>query len=447
VSEIINGVSAKDQKPTQRERIIAGMIDAANRDGYGGANVSKVIAHAGVSRPTFYEYFSDKHDCFVATNREIAVRLLAHIRDAVAEVPPEQALQAAMRRLLTRVEAQPQQASFLANATMGGGPRALDERDRTILAIERIVEDTRAKTPAHVPSPDLPTRAVIGATHWLLLSRLRRGQRDFKEFADELVALIESYNVPYGAHRWKTPVPGPAPPPSSIAEELALCAPRALPPGRSKLSSAEVARNQRERIMYATAEVAARKGYTATTITDIASEAHVDRRVYYSHFRDKQEAFLAIHEFALHQLLAYGTRAYFSASTWPEQIWQGLLAGSQFQAMHPTIARISYVEAYAVGQPAIQRVEDSHRAFKIFLHEGNRQAKHPPSETATEAIVAAVFELGYQQTRSGHAEHLPCLAYPAAYITLAPYLGTHTANQIIDTKLRENTKLSPATRE
>ncbi|MGB8966822.1 MAG: TetR/AcrR family transcriptional regulator, partial [Candidatus Cybelea sp.] len=175
---------AKDQKLSQRQRIIAGMIDAANRDGYAGANVSQVIAHAGVSRPTFYEYFSDKHDCFVTTNREIAIRLLAHIRDAVEQAPPEQALQAAVRRLLARVEAQPEQTAFLANATMGGGPLALDERDRTIRAIERIVEEARARTPAQALSPDLPTRAVIGATHWLLLSRIRRDQFDFKELAD-----------------------------------------------------------------------------------------------------------------------------------------------------------------------------------------------------------------------------------------------------------------------
>lgn len=419
------------------------MIGAASEDGYAGANVSQVIERAGVSRPTFYEYFPDKDSCFLTANREIAERLLAHIRDAVAEVPPEQALQAALRRLLARVEAKPDQAMFLANATMAGGPRALDERDRTIVQIERIVEEARARTSSRTLSPDVPARVIIGATHWLLSPRLRRGELDLTPLADEFVALIDRYKVPHGEHRWHTLKPGPQPPACATATELSLRAPLPLTPGRSNLTTAEVARNQRERIMYATAEVAERKGYTASTIADITAAARVDRRVFYSHFRDKQHAFLTVHEFAVHQLLALGAQAFFSASTWPERLWQGILASSQFQALHPTISHIGYVESHAVGSPAIQRIEDSHQAFKIFLREGNQQAEHPPSETATEAIIASVFEIGYQQTRRGQTKQLPNLAYQAAYMAIAPYLGPQAANEFIDEKLRESVALSP----
>jgi AcrR family transcriptional regulator len=443
----INTMSAKDRRNTQRQRILAGMVDAANRDGYAGANVSQVISRAGVSRRTFYEYFSDKDACFLQANREIAERLLVHIREAVAEAPPEQALQAAVRRLLARVEAQPEQAIFLANATMAGGPRALDERDRTIREIERIVEDAQADTPPLTLSPDLPPRAFIGATHWLLSPHLRRGMRDLSKFADKLVALIESYNAPHGTHRWHTLEPGPRPPADPLASELSLRPPQPIPPGRSALSSEEVARNQRERIMYAIAETAKRKGYTASTIADITAAAHVDRRVFYTHFRDKQQAFLAVHEFAIHQLLALGARAFFSGSTWPERTWRGILAASQFQAMHPTMSHIGYVESHAVGPSAIQRIEDSHQAFKIFLREGSQQSDDPPGETATEAIIASIFEVGYQQTRHGSATELPRLAYLATYMALTPYLGPRAANEFIDAKLRESAELSAASGE
>jgi AcrR family transcriptional regulator len=435
---------ATDRKSTQRERILDGMIDAASRYGYAGANISQVIAHAGVSRPTFYEYFTDKDSCFLAANREIAERLLAQIRDAVAEVPPEQALQAALRRLLQRVEAKPDQAMFLANATMAGGPRALDERDRTIVEIERIVEAARAKTPPQTLSPDLPPRVIIGATHWLLSPRLRRGELDLTPLADEFVTLIETYKTPHGTHRWHTLEPGPQPPVFPLATELSLRPPPPLAPGRSNLKTAEVARNQRYRIMYATAEVAERKGYTASTIDDITTAARVDRRVFYGHFRDKQDAFLTVHEFAIPQLLALGAQAFFSASTWPERVWRGLLASSQFLALHPTLSHIGYVESHAVGSPAIQRIEDSHQAFKIFFREGHQHAEHPPSETATEAIIASVFEIGYQQTRGGHTKRLPSFAYQAAYMALTPYLGPRVANEFIDEKLEANLTLSVA---
>jgi AcrR family transcriptional regulator len=428
---------AENRKNTQRARLLAGMIAAANRDGYAGANVAQVISHAGVSRPTFYDYFTDKDDCFLQTNRDIAERLLAQIRDAVADAPPERALQAAVRRVTQRAEAQPAQGCFLANATMAGGPRALDERDRTIGEIERIVQDARSKTPPGALSPDLPTRVAIGSAHWLLSPHLRRGQTDLTQLADEIVAWTERYEQPYREHRWHTLQPGPPPPSSPHVSELALHAPQPLAPGRSRLSSPEIARNQRERIMYATAELAAHKGYTATTIAEITRAAHVDQRVFYTHFRDKQQAFLAVHEMAIHQIFALGARAFFSAASWPERIWQGILASSQFQATYPSISHMGFVEAHAVGAPAIQRIEDSHRAFAIFLQEGNRHTPTPLSDTAMQAITAAVFEIGYHQTRSGRGGELSRHAHLATYLALAPYLGPQAANEFIDAKLRD----------
>jgi AcrR family transcriptional regulator len=434
----VSTVSAKERKATQRERLLEGMVMAANREGYAGANVSKVIANAGVSRPTFYDYFTDKDDCFLETNRDIAELLLTQIRDAVAEAAPEQAPQVTIRRLIERSEAQPARAHFLANVTMAGGPRALDERDRTIAEVARIVESARARAAPDALSPDLPIRTMIGAVHRLLAPSIRTGDHDLQPLADELIAWIESYNRPYGEHRWQTLEPGPAPVPSSYASDLALRAPQPLSPGRSQLSSVDVARNQRERIMYATAELAAQKGYTATTIADIVAAAHIDRRVFYTHFRDKQQAFLAVHELAIQQTMAVAAGAFFSATEWPERVWQGILAASQFQATYPTISHMGYVEAHAVGLPAIQRIIDTQTAFTIFLHEGNQYTKAPPSRTAMQAIDAAIFEMGYQQIRAGRAEQLARLAYQATYVALAPYLGPQAANEFVDAKLREN---------
>ena len=42
------------------------MLRAAAELGYREANVQDVIERAGVSRPTFYEHFANKEDCFLA---------------------------------------------------------------------------------------------------------------------------------------------------------------------------------------------------------------------------------------------------------------------------------------------------------------------------------------------------------------------------------------------
>ena len=117
---------------TQRERLLAGMLAAVNADGYGGATVANVIARAGVSRRTFYEYFTDKDDCFLALYRDISGRLLDQIAHAINDSPPERALHAVVRQLTEHAEAKPAQAQFLASDALAGGPRALEERERTI---------------------------------------------------------------------------------------------------------------------------------------------------------------------------------------------------------------------------------------------------------------------------------------------------------------------------
>ena len=56
------------------------MLRAVSELGYRSTNVQDVIERAGVSRPTFYEHFSNKDDCFLAAFDTSAQRL----RDQVA---------------------------------------------------------------------------------------------------------------------------------------------------------------------------------------------------------------------------------------------------------------------------------------------------------------------------------------------------------------------------
>src|SRR6478752_2495333 len=76
--------------------------------------------------------------------------------------------------------------------------------------------------------------------------------------------------------------------PRSISERLST-----LPPGRHLLPSEFVANNQRARILFATSELVAERGYQKTTIELIAKSARVALRTFYEHFASKEECFLA----------------------------------------------------------------------------------------------------------------------------------------------------------
>jgi AcrR family transcriptional regulator len=441
-TEVNNQKSRTDRKSTQRERLIAGMIAAADRYGYAGANIAHVIEHAGVSRPTFYEYFADKDDCFLATHREISRLLVAEIRHAVAASAPERAVDAAIRTLIRLSEEYPDRAGFLTNEAVAAGWRGLDEHDRLIDEIGQIVEHSSATAATGTPTPDLPIQVVLGAGRWLLAPALRRGERDLKALGDEIIRWVESYERPNGEHRWHTLEPGPELAPSPHVAQISLHPPQAIPPGRSRLSKGEIARNQRERILYATATVAATKGYTVTTIADITATAGVDRRVFYANFHDKQQAFLAVHEVCIQQLMAVTASAFFSVSEWPERAWEAMRACTQFQATHSILTHVALVESHAVGASAIQRIDDNRTAFTLFFQEGNQHASPPVSRVAMEAILAAIFEVFYRRARQGKGDQISRLTCNGAYLMLAPFLGPAAANEFLDEKLREATAFS-----
>jgi AcrR family transcriptional regulator len=434
----INTRSPAERKGTQRERLLAGMVTAAARHGYTGANVSQVIANAGVSRPTFYEYFRDKEDCFLAAHRQLGELLVWEIDRAVSARPPERAVQTAVCRLVELAEAFPERAALLVNEAMAGGASALEEHDRLIAAIAAILERAHAKTPASVDSPDLPIHTALGAGRWLLAPALRRGEHNLATLSQEIAHWVEGYLRPSGEHRWRGLEPGPELKPSSHVAPVWLNPPPPIPPGRSKLSKSEIARNQRERIMYATAETVVLTGYNLTTIADITKAAGVDRRVFYKHFRDKQQAFLAVHELGMQQLMAISATAFFSASEWPERVWEATRASTQFEATHPLITQLGHVQSHAVGAPVIQRIDDARAAFTIFLQEGNRYAKAQPSRTAMEAIGGAIFEIAYQQARQDQCERISRLAGHATYLILSPFIGSAAASDFVEAKLSES---------
>lgn len=413
------------------------MVMAARRHGYAGANVSQVIARAGVSRPTFYEYFADKEDCFLATHRELAGLLVEQIRQTVSSEPPERAVQSGIRSFIELAEEHPNGASFLTDSTMAGGWGALDERDRMIDEVAQIIEQALAQAPPHALTPDVPVSVVLGAVRWLLAPLLRRGEHGLSDLADELTSWVERYNCPSDKHRWRTLEPGPELPPSPHEAQISLHSPPAIPTGRSRLSRGEIARNQRERIVYATAKVASAKGYTVTTIADITAAAGVDRRVFYKHFGDKQQAFLALHELCVQQLMAVTASAFFSGAEWPERSWAAMHACTQFQATHSIVAHIALIESHAVGAPAVQRIDDSRTAFTIFFQEGNQYLSAPASATSMEATLGAIFEIFYRQARRGESEQMSRLTSNGVYIMLAPFLGPSATNEFLDEKLRE----------
>ncbi len=431
-------VMQRGRKNTQRERLLSGIIEAANRGGYASASVSAVIGNAGVSRPTFYDYFAGRDDAFNAAIQDVQCELLGEVAAALEIVSGEDATAALARTLVSYAAENPARARFLMGESMAGGTEALQTRDRGINEIAGVLRAHEQATAERLALADLPPEVVVGSVYRLLATRLRRGEATIARLGEELVAWIGAYRRPGAQRRWQTLTVGPEPAASPHVSAVPIQQmPSVFPPGRPRIPEAEITENHRLRILYATARLAEEKGYTATTVVDITRLARVDGRVFYRLFADKQEAFSAVHELGFQQVMDVTSKAFFAAEGWPQRSWEGGRALTQLLEKNPLVAHVGFVEAYAVGPRAVQRIEDSHTAFVFFLQEGLIYASQevPPSRVAMEAIIASVFEVVYLQARAGKDLQLAGMLPHIAHLWLTPFLGVEEADAFIDSQL------------
>lgn len=429
----------QQRKSTQRERLLAGMVAVANRGGYAAASVSAIIAEAGVSRPTFYDYFADRDDCFLAAIADAHQRLLDTVGEEVRGRPPQEASAAAVEAIVAFASAEPARARFLMSEAMAGGPRALDARDQGIAELAAVIEEALVGVAGELAAPDLEHQILLGGIYRILATRLRRGEPAISKLTDELLAWIKTYERPVCEHRWRMLVPGPPAPPSPFVPDVPIQdMPGALPPGRPRISEEQIAENHRLRILYATTLMAERKGYTATRVADITKLARVDGHVFYRLFADKQDAFMSVHEIGFQAVMDVISKAFFAGTDWPHRSWEAGRALTQLLEVNPLVAHIGFVEAHAVGPAAVQRVEDSHIAFMFFLQEGlvYHSQPVPPSRLAMEAIITSIFEIVYRQSRVEGKPEVASMLPHITHLWLTPFLGPPEADEFIDEQLK-----------
>lgn len=427
-------LQAGGRKDTQRERLLSAVVDVAAQRGYADATVARIIARAGVSRPTFYKYFPSKDACFLAALEQIETRLLAAVDLEIGGLAPEHAISGAVRAISAFANAEPTMARVLMNESLTGGPPTLDARDRVVTAIARLLGRAHQRARPSVPLPDISSEALIGAVFRLLAPRLRCREQNLTALTEELVTWVDSYRTPFGEHRWSSLTPMPAPARSPFLADTPRRAPPPLPPGRPRRSSSAVAENHRQRILFATAEAIYAKGFLATSVTDIIGLAGVDGRAFYRLFTDKRSALAAVHEESFQQLMAVTAGAFFAGEQWPERIWEAGRAFTQHLEQNPTLLRASLIESHAGGPLAAQRTLDLIEAFTIFLQEGYRYETHErgPSAVALEAVAQTIYEIVYRRVRVPSTSKISGLLAHATHICVTPFVGATRAGELID---------------
>jgi AcrR family transcriptional regulator len=428
--------SARGAKRTQRERLMDAITELSARDGYQGVSVAQVSSHARVSSATFYKLFDGKEDCLLAAYRSVADRLLGDLRARTPEGNDwRQLLRGALDSLLGDLRDDPDSGRLLFVEAAAGGELIDAERKRVLGGFERLAQSLLDGIPRGGERLDLPPTACVGALRSIISRRLRTSNADqLPAMTDDIIDWLGSYAIPPGTEPWSTS------PQAVLAHELPtppgppVRTRKRLPRGRHGLPAGVVARSQRTRIIYATAEVTMDKGYTNTTVTDIVARAGVARDVFYEHFTDKEHAFLEAQQYPVQHIVDTCASAYFSVPHWPERLWKGLGAMLGLIASTPTIAHLRLVECYAAGPTAIRRSEEITRSFTIFLEEGysyRPEAQQLP-RLSSEAISGALFEIIQRHAVRRDFAGLPPRLPQLCFIALAPFTGPSEAVLLIE---------------
>jgi AcrR family transcriptional regulator len=193
----------------QRERLLAGMLRATAALGYREVSVQDVLERAGVSRPTFYEHFENKEDCFLAAFDSAAARLRERLETAAEDGEGwRQHLRLSLEELLRFVGEDPDAAMSLIVDARAACPPALLRRDELLDHFASCL-DTQVRvesTPGAAPSA-IAAAGIIGGIEALLYSRLNRGEAD--DIQSLLPSLMYFAVLPYEGHE-------------AASEELAL---------------------------------------------------------------------------------------------------------------------------------------------------------------------------------------------------------------------------------
>lgn len=139
---------------SQRERLLAAMVQMAATKGYEETSVADVLEASGVGRETFYELFEDKQDCFLAAHRLLFDDFFDRV-SAVYEQPgpwPER-VGNAMAALLEQLAADPDATRVLLIEIGKAGPASRELFASTFTRVAALLNDGRdGEAPAALPN-------------------------------------------------------------------------------------------------------------------------------------------------------------------------------------------------------------------------------------------------------------------------------------------------------
>lgn len=191
--------------------------------------------------------------------------------------------------------------------------------------------------------------------------------------------------------------------------------------------------DQRERILAATGELVAKRGYKAVTVELIVKRARVSFKTFYSHFPNKEACFLELFDSATARARKQVETALAADpdAVWPQQVITAVRVLSESVLGNRLIARAVIVEAPTVGPVISERYQRTMNILAPLLRGGREFAPQSGAlpETLEETLAGGVLWSAYQRVIAGEVERIEAMLPEAIEFLLRPYLGEAEAGR------------------
>ncbi len=183
-----SGLSRAEVMAIQRRRILEGLAAALAYHGYEDTRITDIVELAGVSRPTFYEYFEGKEQCFAAAYDDGVGRLAETVQGA-AEGERECAarLDAGLRAGLDFLAASPALAHLLLVESLAASRPARLEHERSLARLAQALRPPRGKAARATTVSEETARLLAGGLASLLAGRVLAGEAERLPESHELL--------------------------------------------------------------------------------------------------------------------------------------------------------------------------------------------------------------------------------------------------------------------
>jgi AcrR family transcriptional regulator len=191
-----HGLSPDYVAKNQRERLIAGLIQALFEVGYQKTTVSLIGQKAAVSKSDFYRHFESKDDCFVAAYDSAVARIRSRLTDACETAEQSDwsgRVRSALVALLGTFHADPPLASMALVEGLRAGRGVYDRYQVAVDSFVGMFGD--GAPPSRTGAPDATGEAVVGGIASLLGRRVLAGETE--SLFELLPEVVEFALIPY----------------------------------------------------------------------------------------------------------------------------------------------------------------------------------------------------------------------------------------------------------